>query len=320
MPSRRTYLVGCGGALAGLTGCLGASAPGDSATRSTTTRSTTTPSTQTDPLTVPQQLPWGEPGTVDGTTVKPVDATVQHSAFYLTTPDSMDVLSFGDRQAVFVTLELDGDGPEPTPGDFALGVDGGSEGWTEYGDVDGHRFYYQSTPLPHADDGRGWVGFDAPDAVDAADPGVRVQFGGDEEDALRWSLPERVTTTLRADPPSFEVSDFHAPDSVDGDEPIAVSATVRNTGDGPGVFRGVLNQTGPLYAPESVRLPLDPGESVEWSTTISTHLRVDTDRVSFDFLVPGVEHERVVEVESATTSEREPPVRHEFTDTGFRIH
>lgn len=302
MPSRRTYLAGCGAALAGLAGCLGASAPGDSSTRSITTRSTTTETTA-DSETVLQQLPWGEPGTVDGTSLAPVDATVQHSAFYLTTPDSMDVLSFGDRQAVFVTLELDGDGPEPTPGDFGLSVDGGSEGWTEYGDVPGHRLYYQGTPYPRADDSWGWVGFDALDAVDAADPRVRVQFGGDTESALRWSLPESAAAALQSSPPAFAVSDFRAPASVPDDEPITVSATVRNTGDGPGVFRGVLNQTGPLYAPESVRLPLDPGESVEWSTTISTHLRVDTDGVSFEFLAPDLSHERVVEVAGATTSE-----------------
>lgn len=298
MPSRRTYLAGFGATLAGLAGCLNATRPGT--TETDTTTHTTGRTTTTDDLTVPKLLSWGEPGTVDGTSVAPVDASVQHSAFYRLTPDTFGVVSFEDRHGLFVTLDVTGDGPRPDPGDFALTVDGSEGGWTRYGGVPGERFR-RGAPYTYGSDDPGWVGFDTPAPADVGTARVRVQFGGESEGALRWSLPETVRAALERPAPAFETKSFHAPEAVSPGDPVTVTGTAVNRGDGPGVFRAAVNQTGPMYRPETVAFPLDAGESREWSIVVASSTE-GVDSISYSVYTPGFSTNGTVEVRSSTTT------------------
>jgi hypothetical protein len=291
VPARRDFLAAGGSAvLTALAGCV--SADDAATTRSTATTSTTTSEA---PIAEPQYLPWGEPAAVQGTTLTPESVVVQDSAFYLATPDTLGVLPFEERQAVFVTVSVDGE-TRPAPDDFVLAVSDGASGWTAYEDVSADRFRERGRAYDPERGGDGWIGFAPETPVETPDPRLRVQFGSDLNGAVRWSLPDDAAATLR-EPPSFECRDFAVPSEVSPDQPIEVSVTVTNEGDGAGTFRAALNERGPTYRFETVELALDPGESRTWTGTVGTHVGVDEiDRVSVGFQSPCRDHQRTVTV------------------------
>ncbi|MFB6071944.1 MAG: hypothetical protein ABEJ88_03155 [Halobacterium sp.] len=299
MPSRRGYLAASGGLLVALAGCTG-TGDGDATTSTTETTerttTTTTAGTTSDPIEVPKRLSWGETATVDGTDVTPRAASVQHSAFYLTSPDTVGVLSFGDRQAVFVTVDVVGD-TRPAVDDFELVLDERVQAWVEYEAAPTARFYEQGQAYAPDESGGGWIGFDAPASVDVEEPRLRVQFGGETEGSIRWPLPDAAASDLRAPPPAFEVSAFSAPDSVAPGGEIEVSATVENTGDGAGTFRGAFNQRGPTYQVETYAFDLAAGAARDWRTVLTAPESGDVD-VTVGFATPGRTFRRTVEVTS----------------------
>ncbi|MFC3477955.1 hypothetical protein [Halobacterium litoreum] len=292
MPSRRDYLAGGAAALAAVAGCAESGSPASEPTSAE-------PSTTADASTsAPTRLSWGETTTVQGTSVTPRAVAVQDSAYYLATPDTLDVLSFDDRQAVFAAVSVDGES-RPAPGDFALDIEDAVPGWVTYGDVSGSEFWERAASYDPGENGIGWVGFDAPKSVATDDPRLRVQFGDESGAPVSWSLPDYATGRLR-EPPKFACADFSAPESVASDEPIEVSVRVSNEGAGVGRFRGALNEAGPAYRFETVKIDVGPGESREVTGFLDTHVgSQDVDRVSFAFRTPCGDFERTVEVTDA---------------------
>lgn len=299
MRRRRDVLATAGVGLVALAGCTRSGAAPSTSTDSTTgATSTSTATTPGDPITEPQRFPWGETATVDGTHVTPEMVTVQRSAFYLATPDTIGVLSFDDR-AVFATVTVDGEA-RPDPRDFALALDDRVGGWVDYEAVSGSRFNSLGVPYTAGDDDAGWVAFEVADAEAVENPRLRVQLGREENGAVRWPLPDDAVAALQSPPPEFHVSELSAPDSVPRDDPIEVAATVANRGDGAGTFRAAFNELGPMYAPEPVEFDLEPGEFRAWTGTISSHVGDEhVDGVQFDFRSPAATYEREVEVVDA---------------------
>jgi hypothetical protein len=167
----------------------------------------------------------------------------------------------------------------------------------EYEDVRGSRFYDRGTPYTSGEGDTGWVGFAAPDSVTDSDLRLRVQFGGETEGAVRWPLPEDAAAALRSPPPEFVVTSFDVPETVSSSEPVTVSATVENRGDGAGTFRAAFNELGPMYRPNRVELDLAPGESKTWEGVADSHVGDDNvEVVRFDFRSPAGTYEREVEI------------------------
>ncbi|MEE6210808.1 hypothetical protein U3A55_11660 [Salarchaeum sp. III] len=293
MPSRRDYLGGGAAALAALAGCV-ESGPGPASEPTSADTSTTADASTSEPT----RLPWRETTTVQGTDVTPRAVAVQDSAYYLATPDTLDVLSFDDRQAVIAAVSVNGE-PRPAPSDFSLGIEDDVPGWVAYDDVSGSEFWERGAVYDADRNGTSWVGFDAPKPVATDDPRLRVQFGDESDEPVSWSLPNYITGRLQ-EPPNFECTDFSAPESVASDEPIEVSVRVTNEGAGIGRFRAALNETGPAYRFETVKIDIGPGESQEVTGFLDTHVgSQDVDRVSFAFRTPCGDFERTVEVTDA---------------------
>ena len=220
-------------------------------------------------------------------------ATVADSFFYLTTPDSMAVGGDADTRFVFVDVTTDGDAPEPrdfhlVPGDDA--VRGTVEPTVDGRDV--HDYDHGPAYTRTEDGGEGWVVFPVPAPL--ADAPVVRWDAGDERPT--WRLPDGVTAALAAPTPRFELSSFDVPASVAADQPIPVSLTVRNAGEGDGTFRAVLNESGPMYAPHSstVQAPAGEERALEWS--IDTHVGSSVDRVTLALRSPVADRDVDVSV------------------------
>ncbi|WP_232686972.1 hypothetical protein [Halobacterium zhouii] len=299
MRTRRDLLATAGVGLAALAGCSrfpNLDAPSSTRSNTTTPTDTTGDSTTVDSIREPTLLSWGETATIDGTAVTPRATTVQHSAFYQAYPDALGVFSFGNRRALFVTVTVQGDDPRPAPEDFAVITDETVQAWTTDGDSS-RRLPRDGQPYER-DTRVGWLRFDLSAPVSASQ--FRVQFGGESEGAVHWSLPDDAVAALQAPPPVFSVTEFSAPDTVPRDESIPVSATVENRGDGAGTFRAAFNQAGPLYWSDPVSFALEPGESREWNTLVTTHQEVErADTVSFALITADDRLKRTVEITDA---------------------
>lgn len=278
MPSRRDYLASGVTAFAALAGC----AELGPASSSTTTAA--------------RPLSWGDAATVAGVEVTPETAAVRHSAFYHLSPDSLGVLDFGGRQAVVATVTAAGDGSLDAS---AFSVAAGAEtaaGWQQYKSVGPHRFYRLGTPLRESRRDTGWVGFDLPASPDASAPELRARDA--DGVAARWRLPDDAAAAVRTPGPSFVVRDFDAPKRVAPGDVIEFSATVRNFGDGDGVFRASLNQLGPTYRFETVERGLSAGGEWEWSETlVAPQSDGDASDVTYQFHAPDQRFTGAVQVE-----------------------
>ncbi|WP_435348246.1 hypothetical protein [Haloarchaeobius sp. HRN-SO-5] len=293
MPRRRPLLAAVGTALA-TAGCLVDDGSPGTDRRDTQSDSLDPGTTGTPPSDDPR--PFSETLDVGDLRVRLSGPAVQHSFLHLVQPDTMGVKALDGRQFVFVGVGVEGE-PRPAAEDVSLLVDGESvAGWTSYG----HRSPYSvgvatGNGRPYSADGEdGWVGFDVPAPV-SDDPRLRFSVDGGR---ATTSLPDRAVEALRTPPPSFSVSEFSAPDSVGPDEPIPVSATVTNEGDGPGSFRASLNQLGPMYGPGPVEVALGAGESERWEESITVHRGLnDVEEVRFAFVTADDEYARTVVVD-----------------------
>lgn len=289
MPSgRRAFLAGIGGTV-GLAGCLGDG-------EETGSGSSTATRTPTPVSSAAETVPLGDPVDADGVTVTVSDPVVAHSVRYLTAPDAFGVAGAGGDQFVFVAVAADGGASPPDPAAFALAADGEryNPGIEAVGPA---RVDAPVTGRRYGDAGRrGHLAFRVPAPLDADDVAVVLA------DTARWTVPAGSVDPLRPAPPSF-VATADAPDSVPADEPILVTLDVTNEGDGRGVFRGAVNQQGPLYGAGSFGRSLAAGASATPEPTVDSHLDADVppDRVRFAVLGPGLSESFEVTLEGGGT-------------------
>lgn len=293
MPSRRSLLGSLGVLLTA--GCSQQSQADNHTPTGTESTSTTTTS---EPIHVPTQLEWGSSTTYDGTTITPNEAWRQHSVVTLATPDSFGVESFTAEQLLFVTVDVDGTDPRPSPEDFTLDAAGERyTGWTSLPDLPSYRFRLdspQSAYDPTEDVPGGWIGFRLPAEIDAGTPKLHLQFAGEDEGATRWPLPNDAAEALASPAPHTHIDNFDVPESVPADEPFDVTITATNEGLGPGVFRAAVNEAGPQYAPHAVRLPVESGETRTTSVSISGHVGTGVDKATVDIVTQDRDVSRTV--------------------------
>lgn len=298
MPSRRSLLGSLG--VLFTAGCSQQSqadiqAPADTSTTTTTTTTTS------DTIHAPTRLEWGAPTTYDGTTVTATSTWSQHSVFTLTTPDSYGVEAYPGRQLLFVTIDISGDGPIPSPDDFQ--IEAGGErypGWVEYEGHRGYRFRFENRATPFDSEkpqSGGWIGFALPESLDDSDPALRLQFAGESEGATHWPLPTAVQQQLTAPAPDTRLETVDIPDTISEDESFDVTLTAVNDGDGAGTFRAAVNESGPEYWPNAVRLSLEPGNRQTASVTISGHVGTDSPLVRVTVLTADRTSDREIEIE-----------------------
>jgi len=273
MPSRRRLVVSLGAALTGLAGCL---------------------DTSFDSTPPPAEATLGDSISLDGTTVTATELAAVHSYHYLSAPDAFGVESAGGDRFLFVALTASGERPPPGRA-FAL-------------DVGGDRLAFpEAAPAPERDlapvgDGRyteespqGYLVFRVPAPLETS-VAVTLRHASqvsdsrvDTDDArARWSIPDARLDPLRSPPPEFAVS-YDVPESVGANDPIPVRVAVTNEGDGFGVCRGAINQTGPMYGGDTFSLSLEPGASKTYEETIDYHVdeEFSVDRMQFEVVVPG---------------------------------
>lgn len=239
----------------------------------------------------------GETARLGDVRARAFDARVLGSYFYLPFPDFIGVETSERHQ--FVLLSVDVEAAERyrfEPEDFAVVVGdrsyvGRSEGvWGLEGEP----------PQQYsAEEGRGLLVFEVPAPIEADECSVELDLGEETREPLTWRFDDDVVTALQR-PPEFEVSAFEAPETVDAGEPIEVSATVANVGEGAGTFRAALNQEGDvLYGGTSTTFELRSGEERVWEETIDAHTGADRDQavtVHLRFRSSGGDEDRDVRV------------------------
>ena len=292
MPSRRSLLGSLGVLLTA--GCSQRSQAGGTPS----TKKDTTTATTSDTIHAPTRLDWGESTTYDGTSVTPGSAWSQHSVITLTTPDSFGVEAFPGRQLLFVTVAAVGSGPIPRPDDFVIEADGERyPGVLEFEGVRAHQIRLGNAITPYDPDAPGeggWIGFRLPTEIDADDPKLSLQFAGESEGATRWPVPAEAADALAAPAPHTHLDKLEVPESVPADESFDVTLTATNEGKGPGVFRAAVNEAGPQYAPNAVRLALEPGESRTTNVTVSGHVGTGADQTTVDIVTQDRDVTRTV--------------------------
>ena len=294
MPStRRRFLAG---AVAALAGCV--SGGRDPSTNDDTPEQTPVPTTSERPAS--STLAFGETATVGELDVRTTGAVVQDSYVALVYPDFADVVAAEGRQYLFLTVDANGT-PAPAAEDFAIVT--GDAAYVGQPRGSAGRPYREGRPYT-PDAGHGWLLYELPAPVESER--IAVEFRPDEGATATWRLPEDVVGRLRRPAPAFEVRDFQAPDTVRPDEPIEVSATVANVGDGAGTFRGSLNQEGDLlYGADPFSFDLDAGEERAWSETVTTHQGGEIEgqvTVRLRFRSAGGDHDRDVVVRPQETT------------------
>lgn len=308
MPSRRTLLASLGAALTGLTGCF--DTPTDRSAESATP--TPTPTATTPTVTPPSADPriettLGESVDIDGATVTVTDVAGVHSYQYLSAPDAFGVESADHGRFLFVGVAARGERPPPAHA-FGLFLDGKpasrwdhAPGPTRDLAPIGQQRYDEDTP-------QGYLCYLVPAPLEADT--VTVVLGraprttsdpGNTGEWAQWSIPHASLEPLRSPAPEFTVS-HDVPDAVGADDPVPVRVDVTNEG-GPGVCRGAINQTGPMYAGDTFSLPLDSGESATHESAIAYHVgeSLGVDRLQFEVVVPDGSRSFTVRLDGAET-------------------
>lgn len=282
MPSRRALLTSLGAALTGFTGCL------DTASSPTT------------------ETPLGESVDIDGTTVTVAETAAVHSYHYLSAPDAFGVESAGDGQFLFVGVTADGERPPPADA-FALQVDDERVQRVTHAFVPKRDLAPVDEDRYTAENPQGYLLFRVPAPLDAES--VAVDLGHVSNDTAseatglraRWQIPASRLSGFRSPPPNFAAS-YDVPDAIGAGDPIPVRVDVTNTGEGAGVCRGAINQTGPMYGGDTFSLSLEAGASKPYEETIDYHVDEDfsVDRLQFEVVVPGDSQTFTVRLDGAT--------------------
>ncbi len=301
--SRRSLLASGVSVLVGLAGCVAGNddGGGNGGTSTTTSTDPTTPAstTTTTPTTTttdpdPPRLEFGAAGSVDGLAVTPTGAGVQCSLFYLTTADQMGVIDPDGKRLLFVDVDVEGGGPDPS----AFVLEAGGETYPASTQFSGQRAYSLAPESRRGeeyrtDDPTGWVGFTVPAGIAADEPRLRL----DREGSPAWSLPAEQAATLRGGEPTFAVRSVDVPDTAADADAIPLSVTVENTGAGPGTFRFVVNHRGPTYAPARQRVDLSAGETRTYETDLDPYGTNPGDSVRLAVTTAAEEWEYTVEIE-----------------------
>jgi hypothetical protein len=300
MPSRRRYLTGVATVLSGLAGCT--SGPGGTVT------TTETEPTDTDPKKSPSGTPT-EPHedakrTVGSDTVAVTDIVARKAVTYQSTMGSGGVVAIEGEQFVVASVhsdaELSMDGFSlRTAGDEWVASTLEDTGATNYA-VDGH----EGGPLgrPIGGDGPNYVVFQLPSPLEAADPVIQLEHGGERTE---WPLPDDAVSALAAPDPSFDLDSLSAPDSVRQGDQMEVSLTVTNTSDTDGRFLAAVYWPTELIADDDeshiVETTVDAGASATQSLTIDTEYTTNEDGPITLWVDGYVSAETEVEVTDAST-------------------
>lgn len=238
----------------------------------------------------------GETARLGEVRARAFDVRSQASYFYLPFPDFIGVETSEGHQFVLLSVDVEAPGRYRfEPEDFAVVVGGRSYvGRSE-------RVWGLGSEPPRqytAEEGRGLLVFEVPAPIEADRCSLELDLGDEAQEPLAWRFGEDPVAALQR-PPEFEVREFEAPEAVDAGDPIEVSATVENVGDGPGTFRAALNQEGDvMYGGTSATFELRPGEERTWEETIETHAgRDEPVTVHLRFRSSGGDVDRAVTVE-----------------------
>lgn len=230
MPSRRAYLASLPGLVAGIAGCTDRRGQPGGTDEPTTTQSR-------PELTVEA-------------------AAVQYAYRHVSNVDWNDI-SVADGQYVFVTIDARDASGTFLVEEFGLVVGEQQyspksfEHWAPYDpDVPGERYDpSQKRSRPR----RGWLCFPTPETL-PEQPSLQLTT-----DDGRWRWPLEASNATRL-PPAWEWTVYTPETVVTGDQ-FDIEIAAENVGDGPGVFRGAVNFSYPMYMPDGFDIPLAAGES-----------------------------------------------------------
>lgn len=296
---RRAFLRTGGLALsAGFAGCVGGLGDDTGDVQDSTTTESETPPTQNATRTTDANS--------ETTTAEPPlaveDVRVQSSFLRMTTPDSADVSAPEETQFVFADVRVtESAAPAPPQDAFSLAVDDRRfEGTLVPGAARNRWDLYWQGPTYDPDEREtGWVAFEVPDPLDADDAALTYEFEGR---TFSESLNDESIESFAEPSAEFELVGFDYPDSVERYESFDVSVGVENVGEGDGVFRAVLNQTHPTYAPYPVEVTVPGGERREWAKTFSLRVPEGADiAAAFRLLTPDESREAEIGVAHETT-------------------
>ena len=141
---------------------------------------------------------------------------------------------------------------------------------------------------------RGWIAFDVPAQLDR-EPSLRL-----ETDTSSWEW-ELDTGKATAPPPAWEWT-ASAPEAVTPGEPVDITVTAENVGEGPGTFRGAVQFSFPLYSFRTFDNVLGPGESGESVVSIRTDNANPGDDLTYVVRTPTGTSEVSVAVESRSST------------------
>lgn len=285
MPSRRKVLVTLLGA--SLSGCATREPRNQPKTAEPTVTKRVTGGTERPNETGTQEPSYsshsfGQSASIDGMVVTLSNLRVQDSGFQPLSADSMTVVSPDDQRFVLCTARTDEPGVQPSRFSLHLAETKHS------GNADFHEVYHVGgyTPLYGGDRMEGLLGFRIPAPTTVSDEEVRIQI---QDDA--WRFPEGAVKHLTRPKPSFKLLSFECPSEIRADEGFEVRVRVKNTGDVPGTFRGVLNVAGYAYAvyPYPFEFETSPDGEGTWRKQFEP-LDAATEReVSIDLLTPAGE-------------------------------
>ncbi|WP_435320177.1 hypothetical protein [Haloarchaeobius sp. TZWSO28] len=292
MFSRRSYLTAVGSALATATaGCSGNSNPGGDADATGTAPGTATQGgeTGTTEIDAPDAQPFDQALQAGDVTVSLSNPVVQDSYFTRLAADAGGVMAVEGTRFVFVTVESTGT-TAPSLEDLGMeSAETAGSAWTDYEGVTPARPPTGAEPYD-PERGTGWVGFTVPAPLQTYH---RIALSVGEETA-RTQLPESVRGQLSAPVPTYEVSEFSAPESASPGDAITVSATVSNTSDAAGTFRGALNGAETTF----VDRELQAGSTTEWQTEVTaTATDEDANELDLSFQAVGVQEGATVSLD-----------------------
>jgi len=272
--SRMTRRGVLGLALAGLAGCVsdGSGVPGGEATPTGTPAPGTSPVTPT----TANPTPTSSPTPSGALSVSFVGYGVQRSAFYGRQPDFDIVWAPPDRQLLFVMLVVQGGDPvDLSVEDFSLRVDDRTVGAADGVEGQDGAVYH---PRPDACACEGeyetYVTFSlsAPRSIDS----LTARWDGTDEPSRR-EPPADARTALAAPTTAWRLESFDAPGTVGQDESFSVTLDVTNAGEAAGIFRGVLNQAGPMHGVSARwKTNVPAGDTIRFEETVEVLSEIDS--------------------------------------------
>ena len=279
MPSRRAYLASVAAVLSGVAGCTETTGPATTPTGTDGPEPSGTDSKES-PSGTASPPPDEATRTVGGEAIAVTDIVAEKAVIYQSTMGSDGVLAADGRQYVIASVHTDADlsldafsiRTANEPWSAGLPDTRGAQNYA----VAGHERGEVGSSL--VGDGPAYVAFDLPSPLDAADPVIQVEHGGE---SAEWSLPEPAGQTLAAEAPSFELDSLSVPDSIQQGEEMTVELTVTNTSDTAGRFLAAVYWPTELTADDDeshiVEASLDAGATATQSLTIDTAYTTNED-------------------------------------------